>query len=64
MRMLLIVGLKLWEDDGQDDPHADKVRGGPNGRLSLAQGRLNFEAFGACDKRFLEHARKPLQEEL
>ncbi len=31
-----------WEDDGQDDADADVVRGGPNGRLSLAAARRAF----------------------
>ncbi|MFF3862406.1 CPCC family cysteine-rich protein [Streptomyces sp. NPDC002209] len=31
-----------WEDDGQDDADAHFVRGGPNGRLSLAQARLDY----------------------
>jgi hypothetical protein len=34
--------LCAWEDDGQDDPHADEVWGGPNGHYSLSQGRANF----------------------
>lgn len=29
-----------WEDDGQDDPQADEVWGGPNGALSLTDSRL------------------------
>ncbi len=33
-----------WEDDGQDDPHADEVLGGPNGAYSLAAARLNFKS--------------------
>ncbi|TDB49551.1 CPCC family cysteine-rich protein [Bacillus sp. CBEL-1] len=35
-----------WEDDGQDDPYADKVYGGPNGEYSLSQARENFKAHG------------------
>jgi hypothetical protein len=34
-----------WEDDGQDDPHADEVWGGPNYELSLSQARSNFERY-------------------
>jgi hypothetical protein len=37
-----ICDLCNWEDDGQDDPNADEVWGGPNGAYSLAQARLNF----------------------
>ncbi|MFE6713929.1 CPCC family cysteine-rich protein [Streptomyces sp. NPDC057695] len=32
-----------WEDDGQDDADAHIVRGGPNGPLSLAQARLDYQ---------------------
>jgi len=35
-----------WEDDGQDDPKADEVWGGPNGSYSLTQARSNFAEFG------------------
>jgi Cysteine-rich CPCC len=31
-----------FEDDGQDDHDADVVRGGPNGRLSLADARAAY----------------------
>ncbi|WP_438349263.1 hypothetical protein ACP8HI_00785 [Paenibacillus sp. FA6] len=31
------------EDDGQDDPHADKVWGGPNSDYSLTEARGNFK---------------------
>jgi hypothetical protein len=37
-----ICRLCNWEDDGQDDPHAEEVWGGPNGSYSLAQARMNF----------------------
>src|SRR5215831_17452246 len=33
-----------WEDDGQDDPDADLVFGGPNGSLSLTDSRTRFGA--------------------
>jgi len=46
-----------WEDDGQTDVDADKVRGGPNGVLSLTQGRTNYRDFGACDRHLLENVR-------
>lgn len=35
--------LCFWEDDGQDDPYAHEVWGGPNGVLSLDRARENFE---------------------
>jgi len=31
-----------WEDDGQDDPYADEVWGGPNGDYSLTEARKNY----------------------
>lgn len=31
-----------WEDDGQDDPRADEVFGGPNSDYSLTEARRNF----------------------
>lgn len=34
-----------WEDDGQGDLNADEVCGGPNGRYSLSQARLNFRRY-------------------
>jgi Cysteine-rich CPCC len=38
-----ICELCWWEDDGQDDPDADEVRGGPNHDYSLTEARMNFE---------------------
>jgi hypothetical protein len=35
--------LCQWEDDGQDDPDADTVFGGPNGEISLTDSRIRFE---------------------
>ena len=40
-----VCNLCGWEDDGQDDPHADEVWGGPNYELSLSQARSNFERY-------------------
>ena len=40
-----ICCLCNWEDDGQDDPHAHEVWGGPNGRYSLAEARTNFKRY-------------------
>jgi hypothetical protein len=53
-----------WEDDGQDDHDADRVRGGPNGSLSLAQARNNFSRVGASDERYLKSVRKPTESEV
>ena len=40
-----ICELCGWEDDGQDDPHADEVWGGPNGLYSLSEARSNFKKY-------------------
>ena len=40
-----ICSLCNWEDDGQDDPDADEVRGGPNQGYSLSEARVNFESY-------------------
>lgn len=37
-----ICGDCGWEDDGQDDHDAEVVRGGPNGRQSLADARADY----------------------
>lgn len=54
-----ICPVCFWEDDGQDDPDADVVMGGPNGRLSLTQARDNFAAYGACEERSRAFVRAP-----
>jgi hypothetical protein len=58
-----LCAVCYWEDDGQTDADADEVRGGPNGVLSLTQGRANYHDFGACDRRFLENVRPPMPDE-
>jgi len=58
-----ICKVCFWEDDGQGDHDADEVRGGPNSDLSLAQARLNFAVFGACEERFTSNVRPPLESE-
>ncbi len=54
-----ICPVCFWEDDGQDDHDADRVRGGPNGRLSLSEARRNFRTMGACDERCTQFVRDP-----
>ena len=58
-----ICAVCFWEDDGQDDDDADEVRGGPNGAISLAQGRENYREFGASQREDLPHVRPPLPNE-
>jgi hypothetical protein len=43
--MYEICYLCWWEDDGQDDPDADTVAGGPNARYSLTRARENFARY-------------------
>ncbi len=52
-----------WQDDGQDDRDADKVRNGANGRLSLAQARENFKKLGAVDEHVRAFVRPPKPKE-
>lgn len=59
-----ICPVCYWEDDGQDDIDADKVRGGPNNLLSLSEARENFATIGASDLLFIGEVRPPLPEEL
>lgn len=58
-----ICAVCFWEDDGQDDEDADEVLGGPNGSISLTQGRANFHEFGASQRKDLPHVRKPRHNE-
>lgn len=50
-----ICPLCNWEDDGQDDPYADEVWGGPNKGYSLTEARQNFRRnlvmYGSVDPR-------------
>lgn len=59
-----ICAVCFWEDDGQDDDDADDVWGGPNGEISLTEGRSNYKAFGASRKTYLTRVRPPRPDEL
>ena len=59
-----ICPVCFWEDDGQDSADADRVRGGPNGSLSLAQARANYARVGACEEKFVKNVRKPAPSEV
>ncbi len=48
-----------WEDDGQDDSDADKVRLTVNGQLSLAEARESFGHCGAAHPRYPPYVYKP-----
>jgi hypothetical protein len=41
-----ICNVCWWEDDGQDDPRANEVWGGPNKQYSLSAARANFLSHG------------------
>jgi hypothetical protein len=58
-----ICPVCFWEDDGQGDPDADIVRGGPNADLSLTEARENYARFGAREERVLPHVRPPKPDE-
>ena len=58
-----ICQVCFWEDDGQDDIDEDDVRGGPNHLLSLTQARENYRTLGACDERWLQQVRPPMDSE-
>jgi hypothetical protein len=53
-----------WEDDGQDHHDKDRVRGGPNGVLSLTVAIANFKLLGACESRACLNVRPPNDEEI
>lgn len=61
--MYEICPVCFWEDNGQDDHDADKIRDGPNRELSLTQGRCNFAEFGASGKQHIDKVRAPLPHE-
>jgi hypothetical protein len=53
-----ICPVCFWEDDGQDEPHADEEWRGPN-RVSLTSARRNYLTVGASEERLREHVRAP-----
>lgn len=60
--MYCLCLLCFWEDDGQDDDNADRVRGGPNCDYSLSEARRNFKEFRIMfrpgDRRFKQSERE------
>lgn len=58
-----ICPICFWEDDGQDDPDADRMLGGPNW-VSLTDARKNFALFGAVEERFKKNVRPPRPDEI
>ncbi|MDT7725951.1 MAG: hypothetical protein QOI21_2527 [Actinomycetota bacterium] len=53
-----ICQVCFWEDDGQGDQDADRVRGGPNGRESLTDARERFNEHGSSNE--AQFTRAPL----
>ena len=64
-----VCQLCKWEDDNQDDPHADKIWGGPNSFYSLTEARINFSLYfimyspNAPTKRISGNDNTPLEQE-
>ena len=46
-----ICKICFWEDDGADDDE----RYSPPNRMTLKEARNNFEMYGACDEKSLQH---------
>jgi len=57
-----ICRVCYWEDDPLAYDNPDEVQ--CCNRVSLAQARKNFIAFGACEKEMIEHVRVPYNDEL
>ena len=49
-----ICPVCFWEDDGASNPESFS---GPN-HITLGEGRNNFNKYGACDEKALEHIDK------
>lgn len=56
-----ICSVCFWEDDPVQLENPE-MSGGAN-KVSLAQGRRNFAAFGACETEMLSHVRPPRHDE-
>ena len=57
-----ICPVCYWEDDLVQF-YDENFEGGAN-EPSLKKARKNYEVFGAIDKEFINHVRKPLKEEV
>lgn len=57
-----ICSICYWEDDPIqfDDP---SYEGGAN-RVSLVQGQMNFEMFGACEKDMVKNVTRPTKKDI
>jgi hypothetical protein len=59
-----ICHLCGWEDDGQDEPEADRVFGGPNYELSLTVAKVNFRLHLEKHAPGSKHFRQPTEIEV
>lgn len=59
----LVCAVCGWQDDGQDDQDADRVRHGPNRDLSLTRARANVRVLGACHPDRVGRVRPPRDDE-
>jgi hypothetical protein len=59
-----VCAVCYWEDDGQDGHDKDRVRGSPNGILSLTMAIANFALLGACERGMVANVRPPTDEEI
>ena len=57
-----ICEICFWEDDTYQTENPNE-EGGPN-RVSLTQGRINFEKFGACELDMKKNVRKPTEKDI
>jgi hypothetical protein len=59
-----VCAVCYWEDDGQDSHDANRVRGGPNGALSLTKAIANFALLSACEENMADKVRPPTKQEI
>ncbi len=57
-----ICPVCYWENDKEQNEDED-YEGGAN-NVSLNQARENYAAFGACEERFIDKVRDPIDEEM
>lgn len=55
-----ICPICFWEDDPIQYKDPD-YKGGAN-RVSLRQGQLNYEKYGACEKEMVKNVTKPMKD--
>ena len=58
-----ICPVCFWQHDHVDEASPERPPLGPN-RVSLAQARRNFSAFGAAEEKHLRNVRPPRSDEL